>query len=203
MVNARLAGSLRQREELGAGADGQEWQGSLVARYRHAEQPLVERHRALLIRHEDGEVIDLAECDQAVRRRGLRRVAELAQQAVAAAVGVVLQLHDHPVRIGDIELRGSVGMPAELGAAHPDADGGRARLGRLTDPADAMLAEDADQAFGIEVVDRQTRVIDVRLNVGAPAAERDELRTVAHLQNQRLRLTGGQREAEQALVELE
>ena len=76
-------------------------------------------------------------------------------------------------------------------------------VGRLRDSGDAMLAEDADQAVGVEVVHRQTRVIDVRLNVGAPTAERDELRTVAHAQNQRLRLAGGQREAEQALVELE
>ena len=202
-MNARLAGSLRQREELVAGTHRQDRQRSLVGRDRHAEQFLVERDRALLIRDENREVIDLADRYQAIAGRRLGSVAELAQQAFATAVGVLLQLHHNAVRVGDVELRRAVGMPSEIRSAHPDADGARAGVRRLRDAGDAVLAQDADQPFVVEVVHRQAGVVDARLHVGTPAAKRDELRPGADAQDQRPRLAGGKGEAEQALVELE
>ena len=201
VVDAGRSRPRGEREELAPGTDRQQRQRALGAGDGHPEQPLVEVDGPLLIRHEHREMADVPRRDQPGGRRRLRRRAELAEQALAAAVGGVLQLHHDAVRVAEVELRRPLRRAAEFGPPHSHAHPPRrvppGRVGRR----DAVPAEGPDEAAGVEVVHREAEMVDVRPRVGSAAAQREELRPVPDAQNERPRLPRRDRHPEQALVE--
>ena len=187
-------------QELVARPHPQHRQRALIGVDGQAEEPLVERDRARLIGHEDREVVVVAQPQQALGRRRLRGLeAHVPEHPLAAAVGAVLQLHDDAVGVAEVQLGGALGGPAELRPAHADADLPRPRGLRRRD---AVLAQDAHEAVGVEAVDREAVVADAGVGARA-AADGQELRPVAHPKDDGIGLPGRDGHAEQPLVPLE
>src|SRR5262245_37754263 len=155
-------------QKLDAAPPEHRGRGPLIRLNPETEQILPERARRGGIRHAVGGVAPSAQRKQPAPWRQRWRRAHIAERTGPAAVPRILQLHDEPVRIADVQLRRPLLRTTSVRASHSDAHlhGATAQPsttgGSAVDSGHTVLREDAADAPDAEVLDAEGEMVEPR-----------------------------------------